>query len=79
MGIGFLGATSTVASSKCLVTCGKAKVLADCGLFQGYRQLRVRSRDDMPFGLDELPSVQDPTAPRLPSSRRRSYANRQAH
>ena len=43
MKIRFLGATGTVTGSKYLVTAGDARVLVDCGLFQGYKQLRLRN------------------------------------
>lgn len=39
----FLGATGTVTGSKHLLTAGDARVLVDCGLFQGYKQLRLRN------------------------------------
>ncbi len=42
MKIKFLGATGTVTGSKYLVT-ADSRVLVDCGLFQGYKQLRLRN------------------------------------
>ena len=42
MKIRFLGATGTVTGSKYLVSAG-SRVLVDCGLFQGYKQLRLRN------------------------------------
>jgi metallo-beta-lactamase family protein len=50
----FLGANGTVTGSKHLLTAGKARVLVDCGLFQGYKQLRLRNWD--------APPVRDPDA-----------------
>jgi Cft2 family RNA processing exonuclease len=44
----FLGATGTVTGSKYLLTAGTSSVLVDCGLFQGYKQLRVRNREAFP-------------------------------
>jgi metallo-beta-lactamase family protein len=41
--LGFLGATGTVTGSRYLVECGATRVLVDCGLFQGYKQLRLRN------------------------------------
>jgi metallo-beta-lactamase family protein len=43
MRITFLGATGTVTGSKYLVEAGGSTVLVDCGLFQGYKQLRLRN------------------------------------
>ena len=39
----FLGANATVTGSRYLVTAGGARVLVDCGLFQGYKPLRLRN------------------------------------
>jgi metallo-beta-lactamase family protein len=36
MHIQFLGATDTVTGSRFLLDTGEARVLIDCGLFQGY-------------------------------------------
>jgi metallo-beta-lactamase family protein len=41
--ITFLGAVGTVTGSKYLVESAGARVLVDCGLFQGYKQLRLRN------------------------------------
>lgn len=43
MRITFLGATGTVTGSKYLVEAGGRTLLVDCGLFQGYKQLRLRN------------------------------------
>ena len=37
----FLGATGTVTGSKYLLDDGRVQVLVDCGLFQGFKQLRL--------------------------------------
>ena len=39
----FLGAAGTVTGSKHLLTAGGARVLLDCGLFQGLKALRQRN------------------------------------
>jgi metallo-beta-lactamase family protein len=48
MDIQFLGATGTVTGSKYLVTAGAKKILVDCGLFQGFKQLRLRNWAPLP-------------------------------
>ncbi|MFP5344581.1 MAG: MBL fold metallo-hydrolase RNA specificity domain-containing protein [Gammaproteobacteria bacterium] len=50
MDITFLGATGTVTGSKYLLGAGKSRILVDCGLFQGYKHLRLRNR--APFSAD---------------------------
>lgn len=55
MRITFLGATGTVTGSKYLLETGTRRVLIDCGLFQGYKQLRLRNWEKLPIdpaGLD---------------------------
>lgn len=49
MKIRFLGATGTVTGSKYLVSAAAASLLVDCGLFQGYKQLRLRNWAPPPF------------------------------
>ena len=48
MEIEFLGATGTVTGSKYLVRAGTKQVLVDCGLFQGFKQLRLRNWEPPP-------------------------------
>lgn len=43
MRLRFLGATSTVTGSRFLVESKEAAVLVDCGLFQGFKPLRLRN------------------------------------
>jgi len=57
MQIKFLGATGTVTGSKYLLTSGAAKILVDCGLFQGYKQLRLRNWGALPIRPAELDAV----------------------
>ena len=47
--LAFLGAADTVTGSKHLVDTGGARVLLDCGLFQGFKTLRERNR--APLGM----------------------------
>jgi metallo-beta-lactamase family protein len=53
----FLGATNTVTGSKTLFHAGPARVLVDCGLFQGYKQLRLRNWASLPFAPGDLEAV----------------------
>ncbi len=57
MKLTFLGGTGTVTGSKYLVTEGDAKVLVDCGLFQGYKQLRLRNWAPLPVAPASLSAV----------------------
>lgn len=49
MKITFLGAAGTVTGSKYLVATNDRRVLVDCGLFQGVKNLRQRNWDEPPF------------------------------
>jgi metallo-beta-lactamase family protein len=44
----FLGAARTVTGSKYLLEQGGSRVLIDCGLFQGLKELRLRNWDSFP-------------------------------
>lgn len=55
--ITFLGAAGTVTGSKYLVEAGGLRVLVDCGLFQGYKQLRLRNWARLPVRPDRLDAV----------------------
>ena len=57
MDIRFLGATGTVTGSKYLVTAGGKKILLDCGLFQGFKQLRLRNWAPLPVNPREIDAV----------------------
>lgn len=57
MQIQFLGATGTVTGSKYLLTTARQKVLVDCGLFQGYKQLRLRNWDALPVSPRDIHAV----------------------
>lgn len=48
LGIEFLGATGTVTGSRFLVQSGHSRVLVDCGLFQGLKELRLRNWRPLP-------------------------------
>jgi metallo-beta-lactamase family protein len=49
MRLTFLGATQTVTGSKFLLEADGRRVLIDCGLFQGFKQLRLRNWDVPPI------------------------------
>jgi metallo-beta-lactamase family protein len=53
----FLGATGTVTGSKYLLRTNSRQVLVDCGLFQGYKQLRLRNWADPPFVPNKLDAI----------------------
>jgi metallo-beta-lactamase family protein len=53
----FLGASRTVTGSKYLLSHGHAKVLVDCGLFQGLKELRLRNWDEFPVPPAEVDAV----------------------
>lgn len=57
MTIQFLGATSTVTGSKYLVHAAGKKVLVDCGLFQGFKQLRLRNWGQFPVDPKSIDAV----------------------
>src|ERR1044071_404336 len=45
----FLGAAGTVTGSKHLLAIGDRTVLVDCGLFQGFKELRQRNWEPLPI------------------------------
>jgi len=57
MKLTFLGGTGTVTGSKYLLTTGTAQVLLDCGLFQGYKELRLRNRAQFPVAESGIEAV----------------------
>ncbi|WP_374361473.1 MBL fold metallo-hydrolase RNA specificity domain-containing protein [Pseudoduganella danionis] len=57
MKLKFLGATGTVTGSKYLLNTGSATILIDCGLFQGYKQLRLRNWEEFPVPPDSIDAV----------------------
>lgn len=57
MQLAFLGATGTVTGSKYLLTFGSKKVLVDCGLYQGYKELRLRNWNKLPIDPAEVDAV----------------------
>jgi len=57
MEITFLGATGTVTGSKYLLDSGSTPLLIDCGLYQGFKQLRLRNWTVPPLSPSELDAV----------------------
>lgn len=57
MKVRFLGATGTVTGSRYLLTHGKTKVLVDGGLFQGFKNLRLKNWDLFPIDPREIDAI----------------------
>jgi len=55
--ITFLGGAGTVTGSKFLVQHQDQHLLVDCGLFQGYKQLRLRNRTPLPVLPNRIQAV----------------------
>jgi metallo-beta-lactamase family protein len=57
MKLTFFGGAGTVTGSKTLLEVDYTKILIDCGLFQGLKELRDKNWDELPINLDELDAV----------------------
>ena len=57
MRLTFLGATNTVTGSKFLLSVDNKKILIDCGLFQGLKELRLRNWTKFPIDPHLIDSV----------------------
>jgi metallo-beta-lactamase family protein len=55
--LSFHGAAETVTGSKYLLESGKVRVLIDCGIFQGLKELRLRNWDRLPFEASSVDCV----------------------
>ncbi len=55
--VSFFGGVGTVTGSKYLVESNGKRILVDCGLFQGLRELRERNWQDLPFDPELLDAV----------------------
>ena len=53
----FLGAAGTVTGSRFLIETTRARVLVDCGLFQGLKQLRLRNWEPFPVPVGGIDAV----------------------
>jgi metallo-beta-lactamase family protein len=56
-GLTFLGAAGTVTGSKYLLEIGRKRILVDCGLFQGFKQLRLRNWAPLPVRPSAIAAV----------------------
>lgn len=57
LNIQFLGAAGTVTGSKYLIELLDQKLLIDCGLFQGLKELRLLNWQTLPFDVSALDAV----------------------
>ncbi|MFM2435981.1 MAG: hypothetical protein RL063_1964, partial [Pseudomonadota bacterium] len=57
MQLTFIGATGTVTGSKYLLESGSVKILIDCGLFQGLKQLRLKNWAPLPIDPSTIDAV----------------------
>lgn len=53
----FFGAAGTVTGSRFLVESSGSRVLVDCGMFQGYKHLRLRNREPFPVPPASIDTV----------------------
>ncbi len=53
----FLGGAHTVTGSKTLLDTGEARVLVDCGLFQGRKELRLANWKPFPVDPDSIDAI----------------------
>lgn len=53
----FLGAAGTVTGSRFLLTMGDFRILFDCGLFQGLKELRLRNWEEFPVDPASIDAV----------------------
>ena len=57
MHLTFLGAAGSVTGSKYLLEIGGKRILVDCGLFQGFKELRLRNWDPLPISPKNIDMV----------------------
>ncbi len=57
MQLTFLGATRTVTGSKYLIETEHAKILIDCGMYQGIKALRMRNWEPFPIDPKKIDAV----------------------
>lgn len=54
MKLSFFGGAGTVTGSKTLLEFDYTKILVDCGLFQGLKELRKKNWEEIPFNVNDL-------------------------
>lgn len=57
MQLKFFGPAGTVTGSRYLLDTGEKKILVDCGLFQGYKPLRLRNWAPFPVSPWQIDDV----------------------
>jgi metallo-beta-lactamase family protein len=57
MKLRFLGGAGTVTGSKALLEINYKKILVDCGLFQGLKELRLKNWEELPINSNEINAV----------------------
>ncbi|MEQ8572512.1 MAG: MBL fold metallo-hydrolase, partial [Fulvivirga sp.] len=55
--IKFLGAAQSVTGSKYLLEIGDYKLMVDCGMFQGPKELRLRNWSKLPVEEETIDAV----------------------
>ena len=55
--IQFLGAAGTVTGSRFLISANGTKVLIDCGMFQGLKELRLKNWEPFPVNPEEIDAI----------------------
>jgi metallo-beta-lactamase family protein len=55
--LSFLGGAGTVTGSKYLVEDGERRILVDCGLFQGFKALRLKNWTLFPIEPRKIAAV----------------------
>ena len=55
--IQFLGAAGTVTGSRFLLECGDTRVLVDCGMFQGLKELRLKNWENFAVEPESIDAV----------------------
>ena len=53
----FLGGAQSVTGSKFLFEIDNYRLLVDCGLFQGLKELRLRNWDDLPLPVESVDAI----------------------
>jgi metallo-beta-lactamase family protein len=57
LSIQFLGGAGTVTGSKTLITSCDQRILVDCGLFQGLKELRLKNRERFPLAESSIDAL----------------------